>query len=758
MNLRIDSKKLTFGLIFLITFIALSQNFPFALSSQNDASLEINTEFEMTEFSRADGIFISTNSIDFELPSASWGIDDLELNFTNVEFGIEQSLVEGTPTDKYCIDKFHDGYAVQIAIQDPTIIYGVSVYGNNESTEGKPIYIQVNGYDNLTNSPNNIVYGNPIVLNMSFSLIPSWHLQTFSIPIFLPEGDYYLVINGSSIGNSPKSDYFWYFNDVNPLYPGIHISEYSTGSWTAGLQGTPFLYQIDQKVNYTFFPEDINMTAELNGKSYDIINVNHPGKGYLKKSNLNYNPNNKDIKIKIKNNKTQTLEFNLTYSITVTNNFLAPSFLKIKNNASNEWSVNPVITRLSFNHYVNFSYPHSWSNIIVLKNQVDATFDVVIDSINKIISIPNHLIEDGADWEINAYSPQVNINLNVPRTNWIGDQDLYFSIADPTSEGTYEFILMDQDGIQIHRDNLTFPGDDNIFTYRVPSNILEGDYTGCIYWYNQTDAGFQSQIFSLSPQVSTSKPLDFSLILTVGLVVVGGTAIGGTSYVKIKKKHSKRVNQQKLIMEKCSEIMDIEYIIVLHKKSGIDVYSEAFGEKKVEPTLISGFLQAIQNFGSEVLGRAKESKTFKIEYQKSMLIMSEFVNLRLIVIMKNSPSKNFLYTIESLAYDIYHNYGHLFEEFQGNLGEFQGIKDLLEKHLSISFLYPLTINYSIKMKLTQSERDLMKKALDVMKTNNSKHFSSNNLFRNEVCTPKDFETIQRLIEKKIFTPIDIEVN
>ncbi|MHA2278445.1 MAG: hypothetical protein ACXAC2_21920, partial [Candidatus Kariarchaeaceae archaeon] len=312
--------------------------------------------------------------------------------------------------------------------------------------------------------------------------------------------------------------------------------------------------------------------------------------------------------------------------------------------------------------------------------------------------------------------------------------------------------------ITIHQENITIPADENIFTYPVPSTILEGDYTAIVYWYNQTDAGIAFQIFSLSPQIIPSKPLDLPLILTIGLVLIGSAAIGGTSYVKIKKTHSKRASQQKMLMEKCSEIMDIEYIIVLHKKSGIDVYSEAFGEKKVEPTLISGFLQAIQNFGSEVLGRAKESKTFKIEYQKSILIMSEFVNLRLIVIMKNAPSKNFLYTIESLAYDIYHNYGHLFEEFQGNLGEFQGIKDLLEKHLNISFLYPLTINYSIKMKLTQAERDLMKKALDVMKSNNSKYFSSNNLLPQEVCTPKDFETIQGLIEKKIFTPIDIEVN
>jgi hypothetical protein len=204
--------------------------------------------------------------------------------------------------------------------------------------------------------------------------------------------------------------------------------------------------------------------------------------------------------------------------------------------------------------------------------------------------------------------------------------------------------------------------------------------------------------------------------------------------------------------------MDIEYIIVLHKKSGIDVYSKAFGDKKVDPTLISGFLQAIQNFGSEVLGRAKESRTFKVEYQKSILLMTEFVNLRLIVIMKESPSKNFLYTIESLAYDIYHNYGNLFDDFQGNLQEFQGIRNLLEEHLGISFLYPLTIDYSIKMKLTQLERELIKRASELMRDNNLNYFYSIYLLPDNVCTPKDFEIINELIRKRVFNPIDIDLD
>ncbi|MHA2031947.1 MAG: hypothetical protein ACW99Q_21455, partial [Candidatus Kariarchaeaceae archaeon] len=514
MNFHLNPKKITFASILLVTFIILLQNFPFALSAQNGISFEITTEFELTEFSRSDGNLISTTSVDFELPSTSWRIDDLELNFTNVEFGIEQLLVEGTPIDRYGIDKFHHGYAVQLSIQDPAIIYGVNIYGNNESTEDKPIYAQINGQNNLTKAPNHIVYGNPVLLNMSYSLVPEWHTQTFSSPIYLTEGEYFLVINGSSIGNSPKSDYFWYYNDNDPLYPGLHISEYNGGSWSAGIQGTPFLYQINQKVNYTFFPEDINMTAELNGNSYEITNVDHPGKGYLKKSNLNYHPHDKDVKINIKNNKTQRLEFNLSYTITTNNDFLAPSSLKIKNNTNNEWIINPVIDRLSNNHYVNFSYPQSWNNIIVLKNQVDVTSDVVLDSTNKIITIPNHLIVDGVDWEIKAYSPPVDINLNVPSTSWVGNQELYFSIADPLYEGTYKFILKDHEEITIHQENITIPADENIFTYPVPSTILEGDYTAIVYWYNQTDAGIAFQIFSLSPQIIPSKPLDLPLILT----------------------------------------------------------------------------------------------------------------------------------------------------------------------------------------------------------------------------------------------------
>jgi hypothetical protein len=204
--------------------------------------------------------------------------------------------------------------------------------------------------------------------------------------------------------------------------------------------------------------------------------------------------------------------------------------------------------------------------------------------------------------------------------------------------------------------------------------------------------------------------------------------------------------------------MNLEYIIVLDKNSGIDVYSEAFGEKKVDATLISGFLQAIQNFGSEVLGREKDSRTFKVEYRKSIIIMAEFVNLRLIVIMKESPTKNFLYAIESLAYDIYRDFGNQFDKFNGVLVEFQGIKKLLELHLKIELLYPLKINYTYKIKLNPEEKEMMQRAISYLHGNDDNYFHVRKLFADNVCSPKDYETILNLIQKGIFTPFDNSLN
>ena len=109
-------------------------------------------------------------------------------------------------------------------------------------------------------------------------------------------------------------------------------------------------------------------------------------------------------------------------------------------------------------------------------------------------------------------------------------------------------------------------------------------------------------------------------------------------------------------------------------------------------------------------------------------------------------------------YDIYNKFGHLLDDFQGTLVEFQGIRDLLEEHLSISFLYPLTINKDMKIKLSPSEREVRKKAFEFLENTGLPYFYSKDLLPEGVCTPSDFETIHQLIKKRVFIPNIIDSN
>ncbi|MFX1496894.1 MAG: hypothetical protein ACFFBH_05180 [Promethearchaeota archaeon] len=728
----------------------MSENGVSSVKASN--SLSVNNKFEFLEYSVNKGTYKNLSSFDFNLPSSSWSIKDVKLNFSEVEFGPESKIIEDNPVNSATIDKFTDGLGVQLKILDPTIVYGVEIYGNNESSESKSIYFQIKGYDDLTNAPNTQIYSPLLNLNMTFSLAPTWHHQTFSTPIFLPTGEYYIIIDGAAIGNSPKSDYFWYFNDANPNNPNLYTSSYDGASWTNGSQGAPFLYKLTRKLNSSVFPEAINMTTQINGKSYKVSNGNAYGKGYLKKKDINFHPNNDFVSFKVKNNKTENLNFNLDYTLHINNIFDAESSVIIRYNDSNDWIINPIITRASNNHTVKLFFPKSWNNLRIIKNKLDISSDVIIDTLNNYLIIPNNTIEDNAEWEIYANSPDTEFIINAPIIEFKAGQELLFSITSPL-EGNYTFVLINPIDIVKYQTVRQIPLESNTFSYTIPTNAIEGNYIAYVFWNNKTDVGVQSQVFFISANLPETIPQDFSIFIIIGSIIIGGAVIGYSSYVIVKRAESTRRDKLHKILEQCNDVLNLKYVIILDSNTGIDLYSQSFEEKELDSTLISGFLQAIHNFGVEVIDGAKESRTVKVEYKNSIILMTEFINLRLIVIMKSNPTKNFLYSIESLAYHIYKYYGKLIDDFQGNLKPFRSIQKLIDSDLNVSFRYPLRVSISKNFKLNQSEKDMIKKATTFMKDNDFTYFYAIYLLPENECGPKDYETLLSLIKKGVFVPV-----
>ena len=748
--------------IALIMFLILFLKIDFIYANGIGPSLTFNTSFEMNEYSRFNETEQNINSINITLPSSSWSIQDIELNFTEIKFGKELKIIEEqfTANDSSIYfgnpGNWYRGLGIQIKLTEPTTIYGVELYGMTTKTTLTNASVQIRGFDAVNNKPNSTVYST-VEINMSDT--EGWYRQIFPNSTSLSGGNYFLVLNGSNIDDVNDKRYFWYYNNINSSDPTLYSSYYDqTDQWSTGIQNHTYLHKLIQKVETPVYPEQINMTVNIDNQLYPISNNTSEGKGYLEKSIVNFSPVSESYQIIVNNQASESLLFNVSYSVTLSNNFNAPCSIVVQQGTTNKWSVKPPIVRQPTNYSLLFNYPSSWENISVLRDAGNITSSVIVDATGHKIIILNDSITDGADWEITAFSPNIEFGLNIQRTEYVLGQEIQFLLnTSSILSGTYTFILLDSAAIPVQNQTITYPSE-TLFSYNLNLTDLDGTYTAYVFWFSDsgTDAGVQSQIFEISLSEPTPPPTpppapEFPWLF---IIILGAVAVGLGLFIAYKRINSHRRTKLEKFLSRCTDISNINDIIVIDSKSGIDIYSQSFGGRKLDTSLISGFLQAISNFGMTISETAKESRTLNIEYKDSIVMQTEFVNLKLIVTLKENPSSNFKFIMEDLAYDIYKNYGEEIDKFTGILKPFQNMNGLIEKHLNISFLYRLKIVENPKIKLTMSEKEIVAKARTFMKENKFNYFYSLYLLPENTCTPKDYQTIFSLIEKGIFKPTE----
>ncbi len=748
------SKNVVVIILVLLSFLFFLNNLiTFSNAQINGESPPINLNFEMTEYANIRDNINNVSSIEIPLNSSKWDLTNIELNFTNIEFKREIREIESIGVGHSReLDKWDKAYAIQINITEPTDVFGVQIYGyeSNPATT-TTIKVQINGYDNPTNKPNETVYGS-VVLNMSSET--KWYSQSFPSSIHITKGYYYLIVNGLEMGPSDGAKYYWEINDINPNNPNLFSWGYDI-DWVNGITGETFLYKLDQKITKEVFPEEINMSAEIDKNYFPIINGSSYGTGNLN-LNMNFSLNTDVISIPITNNLMSDLGFNVKYSINLRNTFLSEGSVIISD-SNNEWNIFPEFSRFSSNYTVKFEYPASWQNLTIYRDTgtgwENITSDIIIDPLYHIIILPNNITIEEADWKITANSPNIYFEIKGLFSEYKPEQDLQFSVEVPIIQGNLTFILIKPGNfIEIIELNREVTSDEILFSFIIPTSFREGEYTIEIYWNDETDAGVQSQEFQI---IVPSVPFTMDPLTIFGIVLlaVGLSAFSILSYRTIKKIRTRKIEDEQKIFSKCMDIMNLDYLIVTNKRSGLSVYEQKFTSKDLNGTLISGFLQALSSFGIELMKVENQSQTIKLEYKDSIVLMSEFVNVRLILIMKESPSKYLLYSLEDLAYDTYKNYGNMIDQFNGDIRQFKGIEDLLIKHLNVSIVYPLklvNIDKLEKIRINPAEKSVINTAISIMNKSSTEFFYIKDLIPEKTCSPKDIELILKLIEKNIF--------
>ena len=250
----------------------------------------------------------------------------------------------------------------------------------------------------------------------------------------------------------------------------------------------------------------------------------------------------------------------------------------------------------------------------------------------------------------------------------------------------------------------------------------------------------------------TGLPLEIFILFVITTIIIIISSL--VSYITIRKKQIKRKNFRNKIFNKYMDVLNLNYVMVSDKLSGLNIYEQMISGKEMNPTLLSGFLQAISSFGIELTDSEEQSQTIKLEFQNSKILMSDFKNYRLINVFEENPSKEFMDSIEPLSQDIDKYYGKLLKNFDGETTKFFGIKELLERYLQISLVYPLKVVITDNTKLNSEEKTLVYLAINYMKKRNSDYFYISYLMSEGDFNPKRAEKILGLIDRRIFQPIE----
>ncbi|UCC19725.1 MAG: hypothetical protein JSV62_00160 [Promethearchaeota archaeon] len=756
--------KLLISILLMISFFLISSSFiSFSYAQEGIEPFNVPS-FEFHKTVEILGSKENMSSIQVNFPELNWTITNIEINFSNIILDREIKTIEDIEylnnfIFRQNINQKRLGLSVQLEIQEFTTLYGVFIKGYRVGTVNDSIKFQIQGYDKSTERPNNTVYRS-INLNMSTGV--DWYYQDFSSdPIDLNIGNYSLVMKADET-LSLTSLYYWSNNQgINQSAPYLHTSSY-VNSWSPGELNSTFLHKLNQRTNETYYPLDINMTAEINGDKYNILNGPVLGSGILQIPNLSYLLSNLNLNIPIENNNSFRLLFNYSYNFVLKNSFSSSTTVNIEENRYNLWSTFPIINIGAINYSVDFHFPHNWFNFTVYRklgiSWENVTSFIDFNLVNNILRIPNTIILDGAEWKIIANSPNIVFGLDLPVLDWEPGQNLQFTVNAPINDGNLSFYLINSLGFGYEEpvEIREITSEENLFSYLIPSNSRAGTYTIIICWNNNTDGGTQSLEFEIS-----IPPIPFTIDpiwIVIGIIIaIGGSVAGIISYRTIKKYRTRKLEEKEILYNKCMDVLNLDYVILSDKKSGINVYQQKFSDKDIDAAMISGFLQAIHSFGIELIKIEDTSQTIKLEYKDSIIIMTEFVNLRLILIMKESPSTNFLYSLEDLAFDLYKYYGKLIDDFNGDIKPFKSIDKLLRHHLNTTLTYPLNLKKREKLetiRITPSQRELINNAVSFMKMNKTDTFNLASVLRERECSPKDLENIFKLIEKDIFQVIE----
>lgn len=254
-----------------------------------------------------------------------------------------------------------------------------------------------------------------------------------------------------------------------------------------------------------------------------------------------------------------------------------------------------------------------------------------------------------------------------------------------------------------------FTDDEGIATTIIKLPI-EGDYKINITFVgSNTISGISVSPVSIeiiSPTTIFSRNLTV-LLISLGIVVI----VAVSCFIVVKKvvlnpRFREREAKYLEIINEFDDANNMILLLIIEKKSGVDLYSKMLTQIPINPTLISGFLQAISSFGSAVMDSHKFKKNIKIEpelkekikldiisFQNYIVIIKVSKIIRTALLLKESPSERIKTLVNELTFDIEEKFEEKIVNSISNLLTEEDLGGLIEQYFKISHILPHEIDW-----------------------------------------------------------------
>lgn len=228
-------------------------------------------------------------------------------------------------------------------------------------------------------------------------------------------------------------------------------------------------------------------------------------------------------------------------------------------------------------------------------------------------------------------------------------------------------------------------------------------------------------------------------------------------YISENTLYLKSYEEEKLrdLFEKYNDALNLIHILVIHRDSGVAVFSGSYTQEKIDSSLVSGFLHAITSFGSELAGM--EGSLRLLEYRGFRISVQEGESIRAALILKEDPSHRLQEILKHFVRFFDTKYKVALQNFKGSVDIFSDANTLVDDFFEISLSFP----HEIQEKEVFKNRDRLS-ANELAVINMARGLGRQFLLRNlldKVSTEllisqlEAFSMIYTLREKKIFNVI-----